>query len=604
MKKIIILLALSLLAFQSGLKAQTNIQDAEYQKILKEYTLYLDGSFDYHYRKEIKLLTHFSFHRLFGETFIVYNPEYQKLKINEAYTIMADGKRVVTPENAFNEVLPGFARDVAAYNHLREMVVTHTGTEIGATIYLDYTIHNDRAFLPFFFGMEEIGENVPVKDLTINISVPEQLSLQYRMLNSRLAPEITELAGVRTYSWKFLNLPATPRSPGQDPEGKPVLHFTTGKDMTWAFFTFVNQAGFKDPAGAGISRRVDAVKNQYKDELQLILALQDVVLDEVKLVDIPMAYSGYRVRTPDQVWQSANATPLEKAVLLSKMLVLANINATPVASVTNSWYDQQLGNLAVFDGFLVQVNARKAGRIYLSVTKKNSQNLLYDLADKTLIQLDAAVESMRTFREKPATQLLQMEAELKVDKDRTISGKAGLRLEGFVNPYLKLYKDSSALKTMLAGDLKPDQLEKAEISSLSESRTKAELVYKASGPKPDFNGLLGIELPRYRSGFDSWDLVQYLGAGATSIRLEHPLWENYMFSLEVPDGYELMNPASIVINNSLGDLEISIRQEGNTIKIKRFWDLTRDVISDQDLDNFRKMIEAWENPNWRKVVVN
>ena len=138
MKKIkIAILPVLFLLIPVFLSAQNENYDAEYLKLVKEYSLNDDGSFDFHLRKEIKLNTHFAFHRLFGETFIVYNPQFQSLKINECFTVMADGKKVVAPENAFNEVLPGFARDIAAYNHLREMVVTHTGLEVGGVITLD-----------------------------------------------------------------------------------------------------------------------------------------------------------------------------------------------------------------------------------------------------------------------------------------------------------------------------------------------------------------------------------------------------------------------------------------------------------------------------------
>jgi hypothetical protein len=67
--------------------------DAYYNKITKEYTVYPDGAYDYREVKEITLNTHYAFHRLFGESFIIYNPDYQELQINECYTTMADGKR-------------------------------------------------------------------------------------------------------------------------------------------------------------------------------------------------------------------------------------------------------------------------------------------------------------------------------------------------------------------------------------------------------------------------------------------------------------------------------------------------------------------------------
>ena len=87
------------------------------------------------------------------------------------------------------------------------------------------------------------------------------------------------------------------------------------------------------------------------------------------------------------------------------MLKMANINACPVATVTNGWYSAEMGNPAVFDGYLVQVNPKETGRIYLSVNQKQSQNLIYDVQDKTMIQLDGAIESMRTFKEKPVASI-------------------------------------------------------------------------------------------------------------------------------------------------------------------------------------------------------
>jgi hypothetical protein len=604
MKSLKILFLLNLILIIPSLKAQNENQDAEYIKLVKEYILHEDGSYDYHYRKEIRLLTYFSFQRLYGETFIVYNPEYQKLKINEAYTVMADGKKITAPDNAFNEVLPGFARDIAAYNHLREMVVTHTGTEKGCVITLDYTIQTAKGFLPFFFGMEEIGESAPVKDLSIIIRIPQILNLQYRMLNNRTAPEITELGGQLTYLWNFRNVQSLPRSANQDPERKANLIFSAAKDMTWAYFSFVNQPAFKSSVSPEMKRRVESITKDKKNDLDIILALQEVVIDEVKWADIPLIYTGYRVRTPAEVWHSANANSLEKAILLSEMLKMANINACPVATVPVGWYSREMGNLAVFDGYLVQVNPKETGRIYLSVTQKQSQNLIYDVLDKTLIQLDGAIESMRTFQEKPETNLLQMEAKIKMKNDKTFSGEMDLRMEGIVNPYFRLRKDSSYVKTILAGDISAAQIVKSELNQLTEGKTKAELVSSPVTLKTDYQGFIFFELPRYKNGFDSWNLNQFSGSGTTPVKLDYNLRENYKYQLEIPAEYELFTPpVDLEIKNVLGELKIHISQAGQTVTIERSYENSHDVITSDNMDEFRSMIAAWENVNWRKIVI-
>ena len=134
MKYIKSLFLFSIFYLQSSilLFSQDENYDAVYLQIIKEYTLNPDGSMDYRYVKKQKLQTYRSFHSLYGETFIVYDPDFQSLKINDVHTIMADVKKVTAPANAFNEVLPGFAANAPAYNKLREMVITHPGTERGA----------------------------------------------------------------------------------------------------------------------------------------------------------------------------------------------------------------------------------------------------------------------------------------------------------------------------------------------------------------------------------------------------------------------------------------------------------------------------------------
>ncbi len=153
MKKIISLFIPAFCLMSSNLVlSQDENYDAVYFQLKKEYTLNPDRSIDYRYMKKLKLQTYRSFNSLYGETFIPYNPDFQSLKINEAYTIMADGKKNPSPPNAFNEVLPGFAANAPAYNNLREMVITHSGTERNAVINLDYELHTKKGFYPCLMG--------------------------------------------------------------------------------------------------------------------------------------------------------------------------------------------------------------------------------------------------------------------------------------------------------------------------------------------------------------------------------------------------------------------------------------------------------------------
>ena len=105
--------------------------EAEFRKLAETWTLHQDGSQEYRYYKELTLFTHTAMNSTYGQTFITYNPDFQELKIHSAYVKQKDGTTIQTPDNAFVEVLPAGAADAPAYNRLKEMVIVHTGLELG-----------------------------------------------------------------------------------------------------------------------------------------------------------------------------------------------------------------------------------------------------------------------------------------------------------------------------------------------------------------------------------------------------------------------------------------------------------------------------------------
>ena len=86
MKRNIIILMAMMLAMQLNATV-----DGTYKSIVSEYTLGTDGSITQRVSKVLKYNTHHSFFKLFGETFVIYNPEYQKVKVDTSYTIQKDG---------------------------------------------------------------------------------------------------------------------------------------------------------------------------------------------------------------------------------------------------------------------------------------------------------------------------------------------------------------------------------------------------------------------------------------------------------------------------------------------------------------------------------
>lgn len=184
--------------------------EAEFRKLSKTYTLRADGSQELRVQKELTLFTHAAMNGLYGETFIVYDPEFQELTIHESYTRQKDGTVIKTPSNALVEVLPSSAANAPAYNHLKEMVVVHTGLELGATIYLDYSIVSKAGYLPELDVCCPVKELSPVKEFIFRLNVPAGKSVRYELLNASAKPVTAQGNGMKSFIWTLKDVAPRP----------------------------------------------------------------------------------------------------------------------------------------------------------------------------------------------------------------------------------------------------------------------------------------------------------------------------------------------------------------------------------------------------------
>ena len=75
---------LSGIMIATGLFAQKT--EGEFLSLRDKYTFGADGSVVYKHHKELKVNSLYSIHNLYGETFIVYNPQFQTLTIDACHT--------------------------------------------------------------------------------------------------------------------------------------------------------------------------------------------------------------------------------------------------------------------------------------------------------------------------------------------------------------------------------------------------------------------------------------------------------------------------------------------------------------------------------------
>lgn len=600
MKKILVIIIAALI-FTTAFAQQENA-DAVFEKVTKTYTLNEDGSISYQYFKQLKLLTYTAFNRFYGETFIVYNPEFQALKINDSYTIMANGTKVEAPDNAFNEVLPGAAAHSASYNNLREMVVTHTGLELGATIYLDYTLTTKAGFLPALMGNEIIEESSPVEEMEIVVKVPSDVELQYKMFNLRTAPEIMVVGTEKVYTWQFKGLDASPKENFRgDLPGTPRLIFSTEAKPGVVIGWVTRQKAFDYLLDESMQKFVNETKDE-SDEIGTLLAIQEELVKNMKYDHVSMGWVGYRVRTPEEVWKSNGGTELEKTVLLAALLKAADYNTVPVLIGPQKFYDKNVGDLLLFENAAVKVNTKGNGTLYISATETNNQSMEAKLAGKVIAPLyknaDFSIMEPGTFKNE-----ILLSGEFKISGEMNLTGLIEAELSGAANPFLEIQKDSQQLSKKVGGGVVAKTDGAVKVLNSNPAKTEAQLLVEKEKVCKEALGFYRWELPSMNNGFNSWH-ISYLSSSRQGVFvLPYVLEEKYAYEIEIPDGFEFVNKKQAVsLKNKAGRVKIEISPKNNTVSVQRELVLNLKEIQPQDYADFRALVNEWLDENMKMIV--
>ncbi|MDZ7742591.1 MAG: DUF3857 domain-containing protein [Bacteroidota bacterium] len=601
MKKNIILIILLISGI--SLFAQEEKADAVYRKLVKEYRLNPDGSWDYKVEKELELLTHFAFHSLYGETFIVYNPDYQDLLFDYAYTIMRDGRKVITPENAFNKVLPRGAADAAAYNHLREMVVTHTGLEVGAVIHLGYSLKNKADFYPEFMGEEMIGESEPVNEMLIRVVMPAGKELYHQIYNIRTAPEITSEGKNTVYTWKFVNLKANSHDSYKVSELMPRILFSASGNLHKTYDRFVMQEAFYFKANRKMKEKAQDIWDENRDELKTMMQLQEMVIKEVREYHVELAESGFRVRPAIETWESIGGTKLEKSCLLVSLLREANISARLVAVIPERFYSREMGNLFVMNDYLVQVNPKEHGQFYLSATGHAGENLIYNYSGDKFLLLEAAVESLRVFDPEEGNAGIQFGSGLVIQGDQKIVGTYETEVKEAANPYLKMVKDTATAYHLVSGFGKAD-IKSIDIKRLSEDKSFIQFEVEKEKALKQEGSYFFYSLPEPRTELNETYFSSLPFERTDALELQNPLSLEYSYVISYPDDMEwIEGMKNLELENEAGKLVVSVKVKGQSILIEKSLEIPQKIIKVNVYNNFRELMINWYDKHSRQIVL-
>jgi len=535
--------------------------EAEYKKLAKTWTLNADGSQEFRYDMELTLFTHTAMNGTYGESFIVYNPQYQELKINSSYTKQKDGTIIKTPDNAFVEVLPRNAADAPAYNHLKEMVVVHTGLELGATIYLDYTVTSKPGYLPEVDIFEELLQSSPVKEYTLTIVTPEAKELAYTLTNNPAKASVKRSGGTCTTSWTLRNLPASSRAPfvyvknGDVPFLAATTYASEGEALATLLKQF-NPSG--DPQLTTLAESLTEGEKKDEDKLEAIL---EYTTNHIANNGLTLDQTGYRLRPADAVISTAYGTEVEKANLLAGLLDGAGFKAEPMATY-QAYADKGLALKAVDQLF---VSCMVNGELYLFSTSSTHRPQTVNFDRTPLFSLQTG---------KPVA--------IAVPQDYQIKSDIAVRF--------KDGKVTTSTKESVGKELMP-----YFTTGNSENEQTAPLKVE--------NGYATISLPDAEYGFSHLPYGYLNSQRKENLLIPRPVNEVYTYTIECPENMELRTPETDkTIRNAAGSLTISVKKNGRTATVTRSLELNKQLYTPAEYKELRQLLTEWSDVNGKTLL--
>lgn len=535
--------------------------EAEYKKLAKTWTLNADGSQEFHYNMELTLFTHTAMNGTYGESFIVYNPQYQELKINSSYTKQKDGTIIKTPDNAFVEVLPRNAADAPAYNHLKEMVVVHTGLELGATIYLDYTVTSKPGYLPEVDVFEELLQSSPVKEYILTIVTPETKELACTLANNPTKASVKQSGGTRTTSWTLRNLPASSRAPFVSVKNGdvPFLAATTYTSEGEALATLLRQFNPSgDPQLATLAESLIEGKDKDEDKLKAIL---EYTTNHIANNRLTLDQTGYRLRPADAVISTAYGTEAEKANLLASLLNGAGFKAEPMVTY-QAHADKGLA-LKAIDQLLVSCMVN--GELYLFSTSSTHRPQTVNFDRTPLFSLQTG---------KPVAVAVPQDYQIK--SDIAVSFK-----DGKVTTSTTESVGKALMPYFMTGNSKNNQ----------------------TAPLKVENGYTTISLPDAGYGFSHLPYGYLNSQRKENLLIPRPVSEIYTYTIECPKNMELRTPETDkTIRNAAGSLTIAVKKNGRMATVTRSLELNKQLYTPAEYKDLRRLLAEWSDVNGKTLL--
>jgi hypothetical protein len=200
--------------------------------------------------------------------------------------------------------------------------------------------------------------------------------------------------------------------------------------------------------------------------------------------------------------------------------------------------------------------------------------------------------------------LINLNGKLTIDSNGKAVGVCSASLSGIAQPYYRVAQNEKAVTTLFADGFTSQDIKAFTISENQPLALKVSYTIEKNNILREMNGLCFLTLPQLLGDAAQWGLGEIVTTRTESLELPSTIDQDYSLTLTLPANYSLLVPViQKKIRNSTGAVEVGIRQEGQTVTIKRKLSLDAQVLKPEQVSELRELVTVWVNKNYKQLII-
>jgi hypothetical protein len=256
----------------------------------------------------------------------------------------------------------------------------------------------------------------------------------------------------------------------------------------------------------------------------------------------------------------------------------------------------------LFSEYLVQLDLGKAGKIALSPLRINDQDPMVSQPYRK-ISLLVPGKSVKTEGPDREGNQLSLNGKFTLENNGKTTGQFSASWSGIVQPYLRIKKNERAVTGLFTDGIGIKDIREFAVKENKPLSLKVNYTIDKNDALHESSSLLYMAIPQLLGDAGNWGFSELPSTRTEILELPAEIDQDYNLTLALSANYTLLTPEMKKNQkNSAGNVEISLKKEGQTVVIVRKLSLDAFLLKPEQVSDLKALMNIWLNKNYKQLI--